>query len=96
MTIEEFLTARLDEEAAGWSGQAWQEREGVTKPLFHFGRSLAGFLLADVEAKRSIIKYMKTRRERQQFTTSDLNVLCMLASPYCDHSDWREDWVVLT
>lgn len=104
MTIVEFLTARYDEAERSAKAQAhwadgWLEPAPRSGPSHGYVgapvRPTVDQILADVAAKRAILEHMERRRARSQFTTSDLNVLCMLASPYSDHTDWQDDWVVI-
>jgi len=55
MTIVEFLTARLDQEAEAWSGGTGL----ITQPNF---ASLSRYALADIAAKRAIVEIHQPER----------------------------------
>lgn len=82
-TLEEFLTARLDEAECGWVAHRWAETNGAVKAVFHFGRPLAEEMLADIAIKREIIR-------RSHLYARDL--LLLLASLYSCHPDYNPEW----
>jgi hypothetical protein len=86
LSIQEFLGERFAAEEVAW-------HLGVnmmtTMPAF---AELARIALADLEAKRAVLKHMQRREARAQFTTSDLTVLCILAVPYAKHADYQPRW----
>lgn len=90
LTIVEFLTVRLDEEAADIDGNPYDARY----------RDLE-FGYADITAKRAIVEFMRsedavgsglTDAEGIARSLRAIAVLRWLASVYADHPDYRQEW----
>lgn len=90
MTIDEFLTARLD------------EREADTRGLYEPGDLMFPTdedVLADIAAKREIVRAYRYRADRADehvitaaHSTGLLIAVKWLTSVYADHPDYREEW----
>jgi len=102
MTIVEFLNARLDEHESGWKTQKRAEADGCIPSVFHFGRSLAEYMLAEIAAKRAIIEEYERAHERRRAHPDDLasagallallGVIKQLTSVYSDRPDYNPEW----
>lgn len=105
MTLTEFLLARIAEDEAAarvggadaMTGQFWKQFESdaydeIQALALQYARRLA----TECEAKRRIVDMFRAA-EADRSGTSDFevvldNVLRMLALPYADHSDYRQEW----
>lgn len=84
-----FLRARLDQQY----DEAYADREfsnlaGV--------QEYADFIVRDIAAKRRILDWLERQRawaaENNLWAYDDEEPLKMLALPYADHHDYREEW----
>jgi hypothetical protein len=96
-TLSEFLKERLAEERLGWKTQQWQENEGITQPLFHFGRRLTDYLLEDIESKRAIVDLHRQHPDVGGVCDTCPEIypcatLRLLAAPFRGYADYREEW----
>jgi len=90
MTIVEFLTARLDERESGIRAALRTEDYGVSE-----------FDLDDIAAKRAIIeryldvdKWMRAGHH-DEYAAEAIGLetaLTLLASPYSERPDYRQEW----
>ena len=83
LTLAGFLAARIkeDEEAV----------RGVRAPWWWENTALdPARVLAECEAKRRIVEHCEV--DHLVASPGDPYVLQLLALPYADHSDWREEW----
>jgi hypothetical protein len=87
MTLTEFLLARIAEDEADWSVVA--SRDVVQ--MLH-GKPLAPRMLAECEAKRRIVEHLGWIVDNEGRNIVERNVLRLLALPYADHPDYREEW----
>ena len=89
MTLAEFLLARIaeDEEAL---------RPMSRLPSFDGPKIDPAFVLAECEAKRQIVKEHLEAGETWcpscDGQTQPCKTLRLLALPYADHPDYRQDW----
>jgi hypothetical protein len=107
MTIIEFLTARLDDEAS--TARDMAEQAAMRRPLLQLLGGGTGIrdlvnpdrILADVAAKRAIVSlhthpsfacYWSHDSMEQHDPGEVCDTLCALAQPYADHPDYREEW----
>jgi hypothetical protein len=99
LSLTEFLLARYaeDEEWAKTAGDAYLRQHGLAAWLSEPPTpGLFSRVLADLEAKRQIVAmWQKANANREG--TSDIesvldDVLRLLATPYADHPDYREEW----
>ena len=94
LTLTEFLLARIaeDEQAA--------ERGGTHPDPATFARDNHGYLwvqparvLAECEAKRRIVELVGGGSSiHRPGDCQDCDVMRLLALPYADHPDYREEW----
>ena len=97
MELAEFLAARVadDEEAAQaavrWSEGATEWADAGEPDWQHIARWDPARVLAECEAKRRIVEQLAPIAEE----TWDVDlgrVLKLLALPYADHPDYRQEW----
>lgn len=92
MTLAEFLEARFAEDEA-YAAYLQRQQEGNTTWAPPWTVTAPARMLADVEAKRRIVKayqYLVSDPElRMQAWTFALRCL---AEPYAKHPDYRPDW----
>ena len=99
MTLTEFLLARIAED------EEWAMTSASTSTPGSFTRDNYGALLiqptrvlAECEAKRRIIELANEQwGELDLYTTGEIppewvRVLELLALPYADHPDYRQEW----
>jgi hypothetical protein len=79
--LVEFLRARLDEDQ-----RALTELAGAMQD---YGSAR---VLAEVEAKRELINELTLNEPRPDDEVKVERMLELLALPYADHPDWREEW----
>jgi hypothetical protein len=104
MTLTDFLLARIaEDEAYGWA-LAHGNRPGLERP--GFGIYNPSRVLAECEAKRRIVEMAKGSPDfldamprpgyAQPYHSPSVDVLIrvqqLLALPYADHPDYREEW----
>ncbi|MFF8840568.1 DUF6221 family protein [Streptomyces sp. NPDC015130] len=103
-----FLRARLDEDeqAARAANSGWYSYDAEQAIAFvpvedaqHIARHSPARVLAEVEAKRQIIKqHERYAAERRRMMggwdprSDDSPILSALAAVYADHSDYQPDW----
>lgn len=101
--LVKFLRARLDEERTeaekqpdgeeamldGWEIIATAESN---YPCYEYLRIAKRRVLADVEAKRRIVARVEHHASLMGRDEIHDDLLRLLALPYADHPDYREDW----
>jgi hypothetical protein len=101
-----FLRARFDEdeqvaraahEPGGWQMRFAHEIDGVAvteDPLYtkHIARWDPARVMAEVEAKRRALGLVLPGRYEGGYGEACLDVLRLLALPYIDHPDYRNEW----
>jgi len=102
VTIVKFLTARLDEYQAAAEFMKAREDEGLQLVTQFVGRRLADDMLADIAAKRAIMKDYERAHENRRAHPDDLasagalltllGVIKQLASVYAEHPDYQQEW----
>jgi hypothetical protein len=103
--LVEFITARLKEDeriataAADPGGPHWPDADGEmwTSQLVHARRHDPARVLREVEAKHLTMEEHDPAHDPcdahdGNFETIPCPTLCLLALPYVDHSDYREEW----
>lgn len=106
--LTDFLTARLDDdEAAALAGIETRTRwrAPTSRTALHVvvkvGAWPAARVLAEVEAKRRIVDALDSLSDMGVDSTSDYaqgataawrEALRLIAFPYADHPDYREEW----
>ena len=83
LTLTDFLLARIaeDEKAVRGIRAPWWMENTPLDPAR---------VLAEVAAKRRIVEHCEV--DHLVASPGDPYVLQLLALPYADHSDWREEW----
>lgn len=108
MTITEFILARVaeDEARARNPDVAYQPHLGACSyDLIEFGNDecvcqLPARVLAECEAKRRMVEWAAPVLENwpnapkgwRYISDDGMDVLKILASPYSDHLDYRQEW----
>lgn len=93
MTLTQFLMDRISEEESAWY-------EGVMLPTTPRFSDISHHMMAEAEAKRQIVKLAimagldKALQGTQPAGREQalIEVLMLLATPYADHPDYREEW----
>lgn len=104
LTLADFLSARLDEDEAVarratefWAGAAGGQPEVVD----HVFRHDPARVLAEVDAKRRIVEEHSPHpevygdycpSEDGRYRLDHCPTLRLLALPYAEHDDYREEW----
>jgi hypothetical protein len=102
MTLTEFLAARLDEdervahEAAESDAMTSKPSTPPTRKWTHIARHDPARVLAEVEAKRRIVEmgasYVPELEHGDNGEWALDATLRLLALPYADHPDYRQEW----
>lgn len=95
---ERLAIAARDEPETGW----WWSEDAESAPERHIARHDPARVLADVAAKRAIVEaYEGAELERGDDPNDETRiadattlrwVVCVLASAYAQHPDYREEW----
>lgn len=95
MTLTEFLLARLAEDEAAASPYESAVMAENPTAVFGFGQVTTATqrrALAEVEAKRQLIRLLALQRETTPTANVEYEALLWLALPYADHPNYREEW----
>lgn len=92
-SLTDFLLARIEsrERVARRRLADWEER-GVTERVMRLSPDSPRFMLAECEAKRRIVNRLATADEEPRAMAEFGRILSLLALPYADHPDYREEW----
>jgi hypothetical protein len=89
MTLTDFLLARIAEDEAAVEAKWLRAPKGA--PIVPDAAHTR--VLAECEAKRRIVEYCPSASEEgDTWDTAFWRVLQILALPYADHPDYREEW----
>lgn len=91
LALADFLLARITEDE--WGIRQVEKREqDMTRVDLWFGYPLVGRVLAECEAKRRIVAWELQVAERAHLQPEQRVILQLLALPYADHPDYRQEW----
>ena len=82
-TLSPVPVERIPNEVRGYLGSSWGE---------HFARHDPARVLAECEAKRRVVAWVKQWPWRAEPPSSVDGLLPLLALPYADHPDYDESW----
>jgi hypothetical protein len=94
MTLTEFLLARIEEDEARarpmWELKVRQRIIGA--PIVPLSWPTPDRVLAECEAKRRIVDMFPFEADGDGWNEAGAQVLPILALPYADHPDYRDEW----
>lgn len=88
LTLTAFLLARIAEDEENVEGD-WLGGDGG---LHIISTPMHQRLRAECEAKRRIVALFPHAADGDGWNNAGEEVLCLLALPYADHPDYREEW----